>query len=268
MNHRWVRVAVAMAVVFAGVAATWTGVGAAVGRDVELESRIDGRAVKGAGANDAIPLGKRPQVDLRLTITNSGKRAVAVNRVKLEGTALGVTFLAYDVVVPVTVGAGQRRVVTVPLPLKDIKDQTVGLVPASISILGPTGAVLASQAFTVDVDGSMRSVFGTLGILIALFTILTMLLNLWLVIRRRLPPNRFFRGVRFAVPGAGIGLTICITLAATRVVAPYPSTWKLFVLVPAVAAFILGFISPGALAFKEDEVDVALRQRQTLPASS
>ncbi|CAN5823463.1 hypothetical protein BH24ACT3_BH24ACT3_00380 [soil metagenome] len=236
--------------------------GAATDGDVTLEAEVDGRAVRGVGSNNAIEVGSRPQAALRLTVINGTDQPLDLAEVRLEGTALGVTFLSYDAVVPVVVDPGESRSFDVVLPIRDITDQTIGLVPSSIGLYDTSGARVADQSFTLDVDGSVGSIFGVLGILIALFTVSTMLMNLWLVLRRRMPPNRLSRGIRFAVPGAGLGLLVCITLAGLRVVAPYPSIWPPLVLGPAVVAFILGFLSPGALSLEEDEVDVALRDRE------
>ncbi len=243
-------------------------VGAASDGAVRLQAKVDGRAVRGVGSNNAIKVGDRPQADLRLTVTNGTKATLKLQQVRLEGTALGVTFLSYDAVVPISIEAGERKTLEVTLPIRDIKNQTIGLVPSSIGLYDTDGDRVAAQSFTLDVDGTLSSIFGVLGLVIGLFTGSTMLFNLWLVLRRRLPPNRISRGLRFAIPGAGLGLMICVTLAGFRVVAPYPSTWPPLVLVPTVLAFVLGFLSPGALTLEEDEIDVAMRDKRLSTAGS
>ena len=132
------------------------------------------------------------------------------------------------------------------------------------------GNQLASQDFTVDVAGSSSSLFARFGIFLAVVTAGTVLLNLWLVLRRRLPPNRLARGVRFAISGIGIGLTATVALAATRVLPPYASAWIPLLVVPTAGAFLLGLLSPGPLAhaWPEDEIDLAIRDTVRTPADA
>lgn len=233
---------------------------AAAAPSLDVEASIDGQAVGASGANDPIHLGAKPEVELVVAFTNRSSQPARVESVKLGATALGVTFVAYDTVVSMVVPGGERREVTFKLPIANIGEQAEGLVPGAVVAYDGRGNVLGQQRFTMDVEGSTRSLYSTFGLMLLAFTIATIGLNLWLAARRRLPPNRLMRGVRFAITGVGLGLTLCFVLSALRVVAPYPEVWPTLVAVPAIGFFLLGLLSPGRLRIEEDEIDVALRE--------
>ena len=236
--------------------------GAVGGRfsEVTIDAVVDGDRVSHHGVNNPVVLGDQREVELGVTLSNDTERDLEVRRVRLEGIALGVTFLAYDTVAPVVVPAGATRTVTIVLPLDELPEQAVGLIPAAVAVVDEDGTRVADQSFVVDVQGTMGSTFGTFGLVIAAFTAVSVAVNGWLVARRRLPPNRLARGLRFAVSGAGVGLTLAFTFSALRWLPPYQGVWQVLVGLPALAAFALGFVSPGPLAIEEDPIDAALRE--------
>lgn len=250
--------------VLAGVVASIASVALAgpawAGPPLDLDATLDGRAVADAGANDPIELGESDQVDVTLVVTNRSSAPVEVRSVKLGATALGVTFVSYDTVVVLDVPAGESREIAFTLPIYDIGDQAMGLVPGALVAYDGRGQVVGEQRFTLDVAGSSSSLYGRFGLLLVGFTVATVGLNLWLAARRRLPTNRLMRGLRFAIAGVGLGLTLCFVLSALRVLAPYPEVWPPLVIVPGLGFFLLGLLSPGRLRIEEDEIDVALRE--------
>lgn len=250
--------------VLAGVVASIASVALAgpawAGPPLDLDATLDGRAVADAGANDPIELGESDQVDVTLVVTNRSSAPVEVRSVKLGATALGVTFVSYDTVVELDVPAGESREIAFTLPIYDIGDQAMGLVPGALVAYDGRGQVVGEQRFTLDVAGSSSSLYGRFGLLLVGFTVATVGLNLWLAARRRLPTNRLMRGLRFAIAGVGLGLTLCFVLSALRVLAPYPEVWPPLVIVPGLGFFLLGLLSPGRLRIEEDEIDVALRE--------
>lgn len=250
--------------VLAGVVASIASVALAgpawAGPPLDLDATLDGRAVADAGANDPIELGASDQVDVTLVVTNRSSAPVEVRSVKLGATALGVTFVSYDTVVVLDVPAGESREIAFTLPIYDIGDQAMGLVPGALVAYDGRGQVVGEQRFTLDVAGSSSSLYGRFGLLLVGFTVATVGLNLWLAARRRLPTNRLMRGLRFAIAGVGLGLTLCFVLSALRVLAPYPEVWPPLVIVPGLGFFLLGLLSPGRLRIEEDEIDVALRE--------
>lgn len=261
-KKRWTQgLAVAVLVAVGSLVTTAELAAAGPANDgVTIEAFVDDRPVDNSGSNNAIALGEAATATVTLAVTNDRAAPLDLERVRLEGTAFGVPFLSYDTALPVTIDARSTETIGFSLPLNDIVEQAVGLIPASITVFDGDGAV-AQQDFTVEVLGSGSSLFATLGKAIAGITAVWLLLNVWLISQRRLPPNRILRGFRLAVVGVGAGLTAVIALAAYRVLAPYPSLWRPIVVIPGIAAFLLGFASPGVLKIEDDEVDLAIRQR-------
>ncbi len=253
---KWRLALVAMAVVLAvpGEAAAADG--------VELTATIDGRDIADAGAGDPIDLDPSETIEVNVEVVNGTDEDLTVRDVEIEGVVIGITFLSYDTDVSIEIPAGETEELTYELPLRGLADQAVGLLPASMSINDEDGSSLARTAFTVDVAGSSSAVFALFGYFLGAVTAGTVLLNLWLVLRRRLPPNRIARALRFAISGIGLGLTLTVALAVARILPPYASAWIPLLAVPTGVAIVLGLLSPGPLAhaWPEDEIDVAIRE--------
>ncbi|HYF47283.1 MAG TPA: hypothetical protein VD926_13805, partial [Acidimicrobiales bacterium] len=195
-------------------------------------------------------------------VSNGTDDDLEVRDVEIEGVVIGITFLSYDTDVSIEIPAGETEELTYELPLRGLEDQAIGLLPASMSIHDQDGNRLAQTDFTVDVSGSSGAMFALFGWFLAGVTAFTIFLNLWLVLRRRLPPNRIARAVRFAISGIGLGLTLTVALAVARILPPYASAWVPLLAVPTGVAVLLGLLSPGPLAhaWPEDEIDVAIRE--------
>lgn len=104
--------------------------------------------------------------------------------------------------------------------------------------------------------------FGAIVLIATILSVLSIVRNIAL---RKLPPNRFRRGIRLGLTGIGIGLSFTLALAVFRVVAPEGLVWVPLVLTPALIGFVLGLVSPGILSIDKDEID---RARQTLARAS
>lgn len=231
---------------------------AAAADDIGLVAEINGQDL--ADADDPVELDPDEAAVVHVEVTNGTEDPVAVRDVVLEGVVMGIPFLAYDIDVNLDVAPGTTEEVSYEIPLRGIADQATGLLPATVAVHDAEGDRLASIDFNVDVDGSSTSLFAVFGWFLLAITVASFALNLWLVLRRRLPPNRITRGLRFAITGLGLGLTLTVTLAILGLVTPTPGAWLPMVLIPTLAAFALGYVSPGPLrdAWPEDEVDRAL----------
>lgn len=231
-----------------------------VGADdgIELEAVVDGEALADADFGNPLPLGDELDASVEATVINNGSAPVEIRRIRLEGTAFGVAFLAFDTVLPFTVEAGSSRTIAFELALDELKSQATGLLPATLAVYDVTGQKVAAQDFTVEVDGDATSVMGVFAILTGIITLLAVALNAYLIARRKLPPNRIVRGFRFLVPGLGLGLLITLLLAMGRIIPPYETVWPWSVALPAFGSFMLGYLSPGALDLTDDidEFDV------------
>jgi hypothetical protein len=114
------------------------------------------------------------------------------------------------------------------------------------------------------VRGSPTSLMAMFTLVVAAATVAS-IVSIWLaILRRRLPPNRFRRGVRLAVTGAGIGVTLTLVLSLMLLVPPKGSVWVPLLLVPTVAGFVLGYLSPGPLAVEEEDEEVEEWMRATV----
>ena len=200
---------------------------------------------------------------LTLDLQNGTDQPVTVRQVQVRGKAFAVTIVTYDVIIEATVPAGESLVVDVPMDFGDLDDQATGLLPASLSLLDPDRHEIAAQDFTMDVRGRAFSLMVIFTLAVAAGTVLS-IVAIWLaVLRRRLPPSRWRRAVRFGVTGAGVGVTLTLLLAELRLVAPSGAVWIPIVLVPTLAALLVGYLSPGPLAIEEEEEVEDWMRRQT-----
>ncbi len=241
--------AVAMTVGLAGPAAAL----------VEIEVELGGRDVTGADSKDPIRLDPRVEIPLALTLTNDGDVAEEVRYVRLEGQALGLTFLTYDLGVRTTLAPGEQTTVVTPLDFFDLESQATGYLGTSLRVYDADRRVLAEQGFVVDVRGRATSTLGLFAIavvVVAVFSVTVLVAN---TLRRRLPVNRFVRGVQFSIAGAAIGITLALGVSILRVSFADVEAWVPLVFLPMVIAFAVGYLAPGPLSqsirdVREEEV--------------
>ena len=195
---------------------------------------------------------------------NNTDQELTVRSVQLRGNAFGITLLAYNVIINAPIAPGNKAVVAVPVEFIELGQQASGLLPASIRLLDPDRNVLGERGFTVDVRSSVTSLMAVFTLIVAITTGASILV-IWIAIgRRRLPRNRWRRGLRFALVGAGAGVSLTLILAEMLLVTPAGSVWIPLLLVPAVGAFLLGWFSPGPLGDdEEDEIEDWMRDTVT-----
>jgi hypothetical protein len=236
--------------------------------ELSFRAALDGQRLGLSSSGDPIVIDSDRSSTLALAMRNNTTQPLTVRQVQLRGTAFGLTLLAYDVVVNAKIAPGERTRVDVPVEFFDLGEQVNGLLPATIRLFDPDRNQLASRDFTVDVRGSATSLMAIFTIVIALATGASILV-IWVAIgRRRLPRNRWQRGLRFGLVGAGIGVTLTLFLALLLLVTPSGSVWIPLLLIPTVGLFLLGWFSPGPLADTEDETEVEDWMRETVPLSS
>ena len=218
---------------------------------VELEAEISGQDLARADANRPAELTPDAPVEVHMVVTNSGSDPVVVRSIRLEGSVLGLTFFNFETVVGLELAPGATEERTYPLELVGLEGQATGLIPSELQLLDQDRSVLASQGFTADVRGSVRSVYAVFGLAVALFTALTLAACCVSLARHRLSKNRFRRGLQFMVPGLGLGLTATFTLSALRLVAPGAGLWLPLTLGCAAALFVVGYLTPAP----DDDLD-------------
>lgn len=258
----------AVLVALAGLVVAVGGPGSA--RDnIEVRASIDGHDVARSSPNRPVPLqDERPTV-MRVGVTNGSSREILVRSVRLQGRVVGLTMFSYEARVDLRVPPSAADEVTYEIELVDLSRQAVGLIPARVDLLDADRDVLASQSFESDVDGSVRSVYGLFGLVIAAMTIVLFVTGLVRLAAHRLPANRWKRGVRFGVVGLGIGFTVTFTLSAFGILFPSPGLWTTLLLLGGAGMFGFGYATPNPEPpppeedrARDPELDGASQQRR------
>jgi len=236
--------------------------------DVSFAAALDGQRLDLSSSGDPIVLDPDRVSTLALVMRNNTDQPLTVRQVQLRGKAFGLTLLAYDVTINAKIAPGERTKVDVPVEFVDLGQQADGLLPATIRLIDPDRNQLASRDFTVDVRGSATSLMAVFTLVVAIATGASIVV-IWIAVgRRRLPRNRWRRGLRFGLVGVGVGVTLTLFLALLLLVTPTGSVWIPLLLVPTIGAFLLGWFSPGPLGDDEDETEVEDWMRETVSDSA
>jgi hypothetical protein len=235
---------------------------------ISFTASLDGQRLGLSSSGDPIVLDPdRPSL-LRLVMRNNTLAPQTVRQVQIRGNAFGITLLAYDVTINAKIDPGERTRVDVPVEFVDLGQQANGLLPATIRLIDPQRGELASRDFTVDVRGSATSLMAVFTLIVAVVTGASIVV-IWIAVgRRKLPRNRWRRGVRFGLVGIGIGVTLTLFLAQVLLVTPTGSIWIPLLVVPTLGLFFLGWFSPGPLGDDDEEPEVEDWMRETVKATS
>lgn len=231
---------------------------------LELDASIDGRSVEGAGSSDPIILDPNEDIIVELVVDNPTSSDIVVARVRLEGQAMGLTFLVYDTGTSFRIGAGATRTVELPLDFFDLEDAATGYLSSSLKLYDVDREQLAGVDFVVDVKGKATSTLGLFALFALIFTLIALGVLLYAVFRGRLSANRALRGAQFVLVGIGTGLCLALGLAVLRIVAVPATASVALIVLPTLGAFVLGYVMPGALGRwvddedHDDELDAAM----------
>lgn len=215
---------------------------------VEVDATIGGRAVDTAGSGDPIRIDPRREIPIVLDVRNIGTEVEEVRFVRLEGTALGLTFLTYDLGVRTTLEPGQTATIDTTLDFFDLDRQATGYLGTSLRVYGEDRRLLGEQDFVIDVRGSATSTLGMFAVVvlaIAVFSVTVLVLNTF---KRKLPSNRFVRGTQFALAGGAIGITLALGVSILRITFAEVEAWVPLVVLPTLIAFVVGYLAPGPLS--------------------
>ena len=211
---------------------------------VSFTATLDGRSLDQIDANDPLKLHPATGVLIHVTAHNGGPQPVEVRSVRLDAHVVGLAFFTYTTRVDLTLppgGSGERHFL---LDLGDLGGQATGLLPAEVTLLAPDRSAIAVRRLPVDVRGNARSVYSVFAIGVGAVTLLLLIGLLVRLAAHRLPDNRWSRAWRFAIPGAGIGLTLTFTLSALRLVVPSARASTLLFIGAGLVGFVLGYLSP------------------------
>jgi hypothetical protein len=231
---------------------------------VEIDAELADRDLSEADSTDPVALDPEDPVSLVLTMRNTSDEPVTIRYVRLEGKALGLTFLTYDLGVRTTLAPGEQTTLDTTLDFFDLEQQATGYLGTSLRVYDPARRLLGAEDFVVDVRGNATSTLGIFAIVVlgvAIFSTTVLVLN---TLRRRLPSNRFVRGVQFAIAGGAIGVTLALGLAVMRITFADVEAWVPLVFVPTAIAFAVGYIAPGPLSRSIRDV----REEEALQAAA
>jgi len=224
---------------------------------VLLEADVDGRPV-GVGT---LVLNPSDAARVSVTVRNNTNTVQRVKTVRISGTALALTFFTYDTTVPFDVPPKSSETRSFPLEPTDLGSQALGLLPVTVEVIDVQRDAIASVETTGDIKGSLWSVYGAFGLGVLVLTALSWAGALIALARRRLPPNRWQRAMRFLPAGIGTGLIAVISLSVLRLVAPSPTAEIPFIVGAAGAALLLGYVTPHPGEQQPSEVDTVRIQR-------
>jgi hypothetical protein len=246
----------------AGLTLLATASPAAAAETLDVEAEINGRDIAGADGDSPIELDPTEAVPITITLRNAGSRTEQVRFVRLEGQALGLTFLTYDLGLRTSLAPGEETTFEAELDFFDLDEQATGYLGTSLRIYAADRLLLGQEDFVLDVKGRTTSTLGLFAFAvlgIAGFSITVLVLN---TLRRRLASNRFVRGLQFAVAGAAVGVTLALGLSILRIDFADAEEWLPLVFLPTVIAFGIGYLAPGPLSLSIRDV----REEEALQA--
>jgi hypothetical protein len=211
---------------------------------VEFDGNLAQQPISGATPAHPIPLHHEEVTELSLDVTNTSDRPVTIAHVRLEGELLDLIFLTYDTGLHETLQPGEQRVLTFPIDFFDLKGQVHGLLRAQIGLYDPDRTPLATRSLVVDGRGGPWATMSTFNLVLLAFALASFGWNLYRLAQRRLPRNRFARGLRFLHSGTAAGLTLSAACSTLRIWPLSSTQWIMGTVVASLAGFAVGYLSP------------------------
>jgi hypothetical protein len=243
----------ALAIVLASFAGT--AVGHADDGVVTASATANGQDIAAITTTEPLHLEPGSTADIVVDLTNVGSEDISVKKVGFSGNVLGLRFFNYVAATALIVQPGTSGRLSLQLDLADLGGEATGLMRGDLKVTDAAGDVIAVIPTAIDVRGSWWSVSGLLALALIVFTGLALTDLALAVSRRRLPANRWQRGLRFLLPGIGIGLMLGFTTPVLRWWIPSFGVWALAAGIIAAVCFALGYFSPSARD-GEDEDDL------------
>jgi hypothetical protein len=222
---------------------------------VTLTASVNGANLAHATEADPVHITPGKPIIVGLKVHNGSELPVPVGSVDLNGRVAGLTFYSFDTSVSFEVPPGQYKSLSYVLNTTGLKGQATGLVPSSLDVYQPSGQLIASEPFVSDVNGSLISVYGLFGLGIFALTVLALVEALLALANGRLPMNRWRRGIRFMVPGLGVGGILVFTLSAFGKWLPSNGHWFSILAIFAAAGFVIGYLTPTPLEPENEEYE-------------
>ncbi|WP_067721586.1 hypothetical protein [Nocardia yamanashiensis] len=217
---------------------------AAAAGGVSATATIDGRALTGATAAHPVRLDPGKVTPIVMEVKNDTGKPISVRRIDFTGHVLGLNFFSYSTSVEMTVAAGKTEKLTYRLDPAGLDGQATGLIGSDLTLIGSDGNAVTSVHTVIDVRGSLFSVYGLFGVILAVLTCLAIADAALSVARHRLSANRWQRGVRLLAPGIGLGLMTGFTASVARWWVPGTGLWLALAGITATVFFLIGYLSP------------------------
>lgn len=237
-------IAALLLIIFLCTATILAATPASAAGTVTAKATLDGRAIAGAGARNPVRLDPSRVSQVVVDVANGTDKPISIRRVDVTGHVLGLNFFSYSTTVELTVAAGKTGKLTYRLDPAGLDGQATGLIGSDFTLIGSDGKPLTAEHTVVDVRGSIVSVYGLFGVIIAVLTALAIADAVLTVARHRLSANRWQRGLRLLAPGLGIGLMIGFTASVARWWVPGTALWLSLAGVVAAVFFLVGYLSP------------------------
>jgi len=249
------RAAIALLVLTAALSVGATTAAGAASNSVSVSATIDGQPIANSSSSHPVQLHPGRITPVHLVVTNGTGTHVGIQSVDLTGKVVGLTFYSFNTSVDLNVAAHSTARLRFVLDTRALSGQAVGLIPGSLQVENANGDVVATQSMVTNVHGSLVSVYGLFGLALLLLTILAIVDVLLAMARHRMAQNRWRRGLRFMVPGIGIGLVLVFTMSALTLWTPVARTWLPVTAIFAIVFFVIGYLTPTPVLADEDEED-------------
>jgi hypothetical protein len=216
------------------------------GDAIEFEASLAGQPVADSSPRNPIRLHQAQVTTLAVEAVNRTDQPLTIAHVRLEGQLLDLIFLTYDTGIHETLQPGEQRQIVFPLDFFDLDGQAHGLLRSQITLFDADRNSLGQQQLIIDGRGSPFATMSMFTMLLLGLTAVSLAWNLLRLAQRRLPVNRFARGLRFAHTGIGLGLALAALCSTIRIWPLPTTTWVPLTVITALIAFGAGYLSPGS----------------------
>jgi hypothetical protein len=233
--------------------------------NVTMSATVNGQDVGATSAGNPLRLEPGESADIAVALTNHRTEPVDVRRVEIAGRVVGLTFFSYTTAVQLTVEPGATETLRYRLDLFGLEGQATGLIGGELTVIDAAGDAIASIPLVTDVRGSLISVYGLFGIVLAVLTALAVLDAALAIAKHRLSENRWQRGLRLLAPGVGIGLVVAFSASVARLWVPHIGLWLVLAGLTAAVFFALGYFSPTPHVEEDEDLDEDWEDRDVPP---
>jgi hypothetical protein len=242
----------AVAVGVLALAGTLAPAGAASG--VTFNGTINGVDLGSANANHPLKISPKGETTVHVDVQNNSGQPITIRNIRVDGKVLGFEFFVFTTRVDLAVPEGGSGDRTFTVDLNDLDRQASGLMNGEISLIDDHNATLTSRTFTLDARGALFSTYTLFGLAVAVLTALLLAATIRRTMNGTLPANRWSRALRYAEPGAGIGLTFVFTLSALRILLVPSALGLTLIVLGIVAGGAIGYLLP-ANAFEDQDLE-------------